>query len=139
MPTIHPDRGPAAAARLTRALEALQQKREIDPPNQGVTLAELCRLAGVSRNSVYRYHPAILAALRAHRRGSAADNHGGQATPLPVVPDYALLQDQLSKLAALVDHYYAAYCEARTMLDRRDRQLADLRRKLDAAPVPLRR
>ena len=30
--------------------------------------------------------------------------------------DCASLQDQLSKLAALVDHYYAAYREARAML-----------------------
>jgi hypothetical protein len=53
--------------------------------------------------------------------------------------DHARLQDQLSKLAALVDHYYAAYRETRALLDRRDRQLAELRRKLNSAPVALRR
>jgi hypothetical protein len=53
--------------------------------------------------------------------------------------DYALLQLQLSEIAALVDHYYAAYGEARAMFDRRDRELADLRRKLDCAPAPFRR
>jgi hypothetical protein len=51
----------------------------------------------------------------------------------------ALLQEQLSKLAALVDHYYGAYREAREMLERRDRELADLRRKLNCAPAPLHR
>ena len=53
--------------------------------------------------------------------------------------DHARLQDQLSKLAALVDHYYAAYRETRALLDRRDRQLAELRRKLNSAPVAIRR
>lgn len=56
-----------------------------------------------------------------------------------MTPDYASLQDQLSKLAALIDHYYAAYREARAMLDRRDRELAELRRKLDCVPAPFRR
>jgi hypothetical protein len=40
--------------------------------------------------------------------------------------NYPRLQDQLSKLTALVDHYYAAYRETRALLDRRDRQLAQV-------------
>lgn len=134
MPPMHPDRGPAAAARLKRAFDLLKQRSGGDTPAQGATLSELCRLAGVSRNSVYRHHPALLAALRAHQRGSRVDERTQSATP-----DFALLQDQLGKLAALVDHYYAAYCETRITLDRRDRELAELRRKLDCAPVPLHR
>jgi hypothetical protein len=90
-------------------------------------------LAGVSRNAIYRYHPKILAELRrqqgrpSHPPGQWAMSSGGT--------DQSLLQDQLSKLAALVDHYYAAYREVRALLDRRDRQLAELRRKLTSAPV----
>lgn len=53
---------------------------------------------------------------------------------MAVITFYSLLQDQLSKLAALVDHYYAAYREVRAMLDRRDREISELRRKLDAKP-----
>jgi len=49
-------------------------------------------------------------------------------------PDQAAPQDQVSKLAALVDIYYA-YRDTRTLLDRRDRQLAELRHKLNSAPV----
>jgi len=131
---IHPDRSPAAAARLKRAFDLLKQQSGGDRPTQGATLSELCRLAGVSRNSVYRHHPALLAALRAHQRGSPVD----EPTPC-TTPDFALLQDQLGKLAALVDHYYAAYRETRVMLDRRDRELAELRRLLDRAPVSLHR
>ncbi len=51
----------------------------------------------------------------------------------------AELRDQLSKLAALVDHYYAAYRDLQSQLARRDRELADIRRHLEIAPVALRR
>jgi hypothetical protein len=50
----------------------------------------------------------------------------------------AQLRAQLAKLAALVDHYYGAYRESRGLLDRREHELADLRRRLDCAPVSLR-
>jgi hypothetical protein len=49
------------------------------------------------------------------------------------------LREQLAKLGALVDHYYAAYREAGSLLARRERELADLRRQLDSRPTPLRR
>lgn len=129
MPTLNPDRGPRAAQRLARALEVLKQKRGADDCGPGLTVSELCRLAGVSRNAVYRYHPTILAALRGESGCEAR----------PPTPDCALLQDQLSKLAALVDHYYAAYRETRGLLERRERELADLRRKLNTKPAPLHR
>jgi hypothetical protein len=40
------------------------------------------------------------------------------------------LLQQLDKLAALVDHYFAAWQETRVLLDRRDRELAELRRNI---------
>jgi hypothetical protein len=43
------------------------------------------------------------------------------------------------KLAALIDHYYAASTELRALLERRDRELAELRRRLDERPVRLSR
>lgn len=135
MPTIHPDRRPAAAARLARALEVLSQRHDDDRCTQGATLSELCRLAGVSRNSVYRYHPTILAALRVQQGRDPAALPSTQVVPA----DYPLLQEQLSKLAALVDHYYAAYCEARVTIERRDREVAELKRKSHTAPTRLRR
>jgi hypothetical protein len=134
MPSVHPDRTPAAAARLTKALSVL--KRNKGDATQGATISQLCRLAGVSRNAVYRYHPKILAELRTqqgrdfHPSGKWASSEG---------TNHAQLQDQISKLTALVDHYYAAYRETRALLDRRDRQLAELRRKLNSAPVAIRR
>jgi hypothetical protein len=39
--------------------------------------------------------------------------------------------------ATLVDHYYSAYREANTLLQRRERELADLRRSLTSKPTTL--
>jgi hypothetical protein len=49
------------------------------------------------------------------------------------------LRDQIGKLAALVDHYYGAYRDIQSLLTRRDRELAELRRRLETAPAALRR
>jgi hypothetical protein len=38
-----------------------------------------------------------------------------------------------------VDHYFAAATELRTMLERRDRELAELRRRLDSRPAQISR
>jgi len=137
MPTIHSDRTPEATARLTKALELLKRRSAGGSAHQGATISELCRLAGVSRNAIYRHHPKILTALR-RLQGLPADPPGQWAHSAQP-GDHARLQAQLSKLAALVDHYYAAYRETRALLDRRDRQLAELRRKLNSAPVAIRR
>lgn len=51
--------------------------------------------------------------------------------------EIASLRDQLNKLVTLVDHYYGAYCETRTLLQRRERELADLRRTFNSKPVVL--
>lgn len=137
MPTIHADRTPEATARLTKALALLKQREGTDAPRHGATISELCRLSGVSRNAIYRHHPGILTALR-RLQGVPAVPPGPWAHSAQAA-DHARLQDQLSKLAALVDHYYAAYREAQALLDRRDRQLAELRRKLNNAPALVRR
>ncbi|HEY2533250.1 MAG TPA: helix-turn-helix domain-containing protein [Xanthobacteraceae bacterium] len=134
MPAVHPDRTPAAAARLTKALGVLKHSK--GDATQGATISQLCRLVGVSRNAVYRYHPKILAELR-EQQGRDYRPSGKWASS-SVGTDHAVLQFQISKLTALVDHYYAAYRESRALLDRRDRQLAELRRKLNNAPVLVR-
>lgn len=59
--------------------------------------------------------------------------------PTQLRRENAQLREQLAKLAALVDHYYSAHAEARNLLDRRDRELAELRRKMDCMPVPVRK
>lgn len=101
MPIIHADRSAAAAAHLVRALEVLTQRRDGDTPHQSATVAELCRLTGVSRNSVYRYHPEILAALRRHQHGSAPSDRAAQSITSSVASSNSLLQDQVTRLNAL--------------------------------------
>jgi hypothetical protein len=46
---------------------------------------------------------------------------------------------QVSRLAALADHYFAAWTESSTLLDRRDRELADLRRRSNSEPISIKR
>jgi hypothetical protein len=47
------------------------------------------------------------------------------------------LRVQRAKLVALVDHYYGAYRETQNLLERRERELADIRRRLDNKPILL--
>jgi AcrR family transcriptional regulator len=127
-----------AAERLHQALATLAQpqRRGASP----LTVAALCRAAGVSRNSLYRYHPEILEALHAQRRGPRAGvvlDPSGEIQRLRA--ECACLRAQIPKLAALIDHYYAAATELRALLERRDRELAELRRRLDERPVRLSR
>ena len=139
MPTSHRvDRSPApprgtARARLTRALATLT---EGTPAPSKLTIAELCRLAGVSRNSLYRYHAPILAALRQHQRPRSARTRAHRSAERHRTEN-AALRDRLSKISALVDHYFAAYRETAALLARRDRELAELRTRLCSRPVTL--
>jgi hypothetical protein len=131
--TAHPSRR-GAAQRLTAALETLTRQ----DARAAATVAELCRVAAVSRNSLYRYHAPILKALREHQR------HGPKATHLKARKaserrraEIIVLRDQAAKLVALIDHYYAAYRESAELLIRRERELAELRRKITATPMLL--
>ena len=121
-----------AARRLADALEALKSSAA------RVTAAELCRVAAVSRNTLYRYHAPILKALRDHQRGGplAAQRKARKSGERARLENHAL-RDKVAKLAALVDHYYGAYREAARLLARRDRDLAEVRRQLGAKPVLL--
>lgn len=118
----------AVRLRLTKALETLTQESRRSRPIVKVT--ELCRLADVSRNALYRYHPAILAAIRKHQSAHTATRSSYRAAAERTRLANIDLREDLAKLAALVDHYYMAYRETATLLERRDRELAELRGKL---------
>lgn len=128
----------STAERLREALAILAQ-----PSDHGVsplTVAALCRAAGISRNSLYRYHPQILEALHALRRQQCATREPRAcAEVLRLRAELVQLRAQIPKLAALIDHYFAASTELRTLLERRDRELAELRRRLDCRPVQISR
>jgi len=125
-----------AADRLRQALVELTS----DAPGQDrpVTVSALCLLAQVSRNSLYRYHPTVLEELRAHQK---QHRHTVPARSPTLADDeqaeLASMRQQVSKLASLVDHYYAAYREAHGLLMRRESELAELRRRLDCKPVKI--
>ena len=123
-----------ARARLARALATLTEQA---PQRSKVTVAELCRLANVSRNSLYRYHAPILAELRKHQRPESSARARALRSAERHRSENALLRDRVMKLAALVDHYFAAYREAAARLKRRDRELAELRTRLNSQPVML--
>jgi hypothetical protein len=121
-----------AGRRLADALEALKGK------GVRVTAAELCRVAAVSRNSLYRYHAPILKSLHDfQRRGPASAQRKARKSAERQRSENRALQEKISKLAALVDHYYGAYREAAGLLARRDRELAEVRRQLGTKPLLL--
>jgi hypothetical protein len=123
-----------AGERLADALETLAH-----PPTgatQKLTVSELCRLADVSRNSLYRYHSASLKALRKLqcRRTTLGQSKVRKSDEQRRIENLAL-RERLASLAALVDHYYAAYQETANLLQRREAELANLHRQLTGRPT----
>ena len=103
-----------------------------------LTATALCDRAGISRNALYRYHPDVVQALHAaQQKHLRRPDDAGRAARLR--RDNAALREQLTKLAALVDHYFAAWQETRLQLVRRDRELAEVRRAHKPQVVSLQR
>ena len=123
-----------AEERLTEALKTLTNRDKNAP--QKVTVTELCRLANVSRNSLYRYHTTSLRTLRKLQcqRPSATQSKAVKSDERRRIEN-AALHACISKLAALVDQYYAAYRETSALLRRRDGELAELRRRVKLTPT----
>jgi hypothetical protein len=125
---------PSPADRLRQALVTLTSGAPDSP--ERLTVSALCELADVSRNSLYRYHPDVLGALREHQRQREPSASGRLRHVVDAQhAELVALRDQTTKLAALVDHYYCAYREAQALLSRREQELAELRRRLDSKPV----
>lgn len=136
MPTKPKNEG-TTAERLTQALQTLTCHPHGCEPEKA-TVAELCRRAGVSRNALYRFHPEILESLCQHQRAcDRTEQSTVSAKNQKLTTENASLRKKLTQLAALADHYYLAHREARGLLERRDRELADLRRSLETRPISL--
>jgi hypothetical protein len=123
------------AQRLRDALQELASSDAAEVPSA----TALCELAGVSRNALYRYHTDVLHELhklqhRRHRNPAKTDQ-----TLQRLRDENDELQSQVSKLAALVDHYLAAWQEASSLLQRRERELAELHRSVKPKLVALRK
>lgn len=118
----------AAATRLHDALTAMLQQQASGNSSPALTVTALCERAGISRNALYRYHPDVLQALRDARQHRGGRCGAATRVAHELRQENAVLREQLAKLAALVDHYFAAWQETRLLLQRRDRELAESRR-----------
>lgn len=121
-----------SAKRLRQALDAMA-KDGTTP-----TASKLCENAGISRNALYRYHQDILHDLhklqhQRYRQPSPAKRELDQLRS-----DNDALKLQLAQLAALVDHYFAAWQEASTILNRREKELSELRKANSSKVVAMR-
>lgn len=138
---IKPTDDPASrspADRLRDALaEMIRQQVAGDAPD-ALTATMLCQLAKVSRNALYRYHLDVLHALHKAQRQHRHDSGPTKSAVLQLRGENDALRKQVTKLAALVDHYYAAWQENRTLLERRERELADVRRNIKAQVISIR-
>jgi len=119
------------AARIEHALASID-------PAEHVTVAAVCRRAGISRNAVYRFYPELLERIR-HLRQTQRTNATDGALIRKLRAELAHAHILTRHLTALVDHYAAACREAQELLARRDRELAELRRSRRSSPTALRR
>jgi len=120
----------SAGQRLREALAELVRQQTSDSAPRPPTASALCELAGVSRNALYRYHPDVLEELHKLRRQGRGDPDPTKKGDQPLREENTELRHQVTALAALVDHYFAAWQETRTLLERRERELAELRRNI---------
>ena len=114
--------------RLQQALSQLVDQHASDSMPGKLTATALCQIAGVSRTTLYRYHPGVLHALHKSQRKRCRKAAPGQQALTALREENAALRTQLGQLAALVDHYFAAWSESQILLQRREGELAALRR-----------
>jgi len=128
-----------AANRLRDALAEMIRQQASETSPKALTATTLCELAYVSRNALYRYHPDVLLALQRAQLRHAGKQAPAKSEVVKVRAENAALREQVTKLAALVDHYYAAWKESCTLLARRERELSDLRRNIKPRVVSIKK
>jgi AcrR family transcriptional regulator len=127
-------REPEAKTTSERLREALAEMAANGTPG-ALTAAALCERAGLSRNALYRYHPDILQELHAMKQRACSGASPNSRELLRLRQEANDLRLQTTKLAALVDHYFAAWRETCSLLQRRERELADVRRNVQPRVV----
>jgi AcrR family transcriptional regulator len=100
------------------------------------TISTLCRCAGVSRNTLYRYYPTMADKVRRLRRQLGRAPATRESVVKALRTEVASLRDQLAQLATLADHYFAAAEEQRALVARRDRELAALKVGSRSSRIP---
>ena len=117
-----------SAPRLREALATMVRQQGSGDSPPALTATTLCELAGISRNALYRYHPDVVQALHAAQQKHRPRHDGDRQAAQRLRQDNAVLREQIARMAALVDHYFAAWQETCLLLQRRDRELAKSRR-----------
>jgi hypothetical protein len=107
-------------SRLIAALSTMT--KEVKSTQIPPTVTNLCRLARVSRNTLYRFYPEIAVDVR-HLRRRRTRGPKGRATVIRTLrSEIDALRIQVARLAALADHYHTAAEELRSQLERRERK-----------------
>jgi hypothetical protein len=107
-------------SRLTAALSTLtKDEKSTQLPT---TVTTLCRLARISRNTLYRFYPEIAVAVRQLRRRRTRGPRSRATVLRALRSEIHALRAQVARLAALADHYHAAAEELRSQLERRERK-----------------
>ncbi|TXH56971.1 MAG: hypothetical protein E6Q93_13635 [Burkholderiaceae bacterium] len=119
---------PPTAQRLHDALAEMVRQHGAGLSARELTAKALCQSAGISRNALYRYHRDVLMALHEAQRRHRDRPDAAKRVAAQLRRQNRDLREHVAKLAALVDHYFTAWQEARLQLERRDRELAELRR-----------
>lgn len=128
-PTVEPSCR-SSSDRLNAALADMVRQQNSDSLPGALTATILCQLAGISRNALYRYHPDVLQELHNVQRQYRFDPALAKRAALKLREENDALRQQVTKLAALVDHYYAAWQEGLALMARRERELAEVRRSI---------
>lgn len=126
-PTTNPAR-PSAVDRLRAALAEMLRQQASGSSPQALNATTLCQLARVSRNALYRYHRDVLHELHQVQQQQHRYPDPTKQDLFQLRGENDALREQVTKLVTLVDHYYAAWQENRTLLERRERELAEVRR-----------
>lgn len=128
-----PDGGTTAQ----RLREALAELASINP-TEVPTASALCERVGVSRTALYRYHPDVVHELRELQQRRCPDQRPARREIQALRDEANALRLQLAQVAALVDHYFSAWQETSSLLQRRERELAELRQSAKPKVVPIR-
>lgn len=126
--------GRTMTQRLHEALAELASSNTTEAP----TASALCERVGVSRTTLYRYHPDVVHELRELQQRRCPDQRPARRELQALRDEVNALRLQLAQVAALVDHYFSAWQETSSLLQRRERELADLRQSTKPKVVPIR-
>ena len=85
--------------RLQRALSQLIDHHGAERTPGTVTATALCRLAGVSRTTLYRYHPGVLQSLHQWQRKHPGRAGPDQKTLMALREEWATLRTQVRDLS----------------------------------------